>query len=258
MSKTISRKQWNNYISLLRKINDKASNEILNWMQKYIGDGLIDTSIRDQDGNNIIDISYKVAGVYGNASASVSAQMCEAMAELSEVITPVELAELPTYHEVAKTVNGVLKTSQNREELSSAVGRLVKKTGMQTTLLNARKGRAQCAWVPNGDTCAFCIMLASRGWRSVDDNPQVEHLHSNCDCTYAIRYNNETEIAGYDPEAYYEEYKDAEGRTTEEKLNSMRRSYYKRNKKEILKQKADAEEKREELNASQAEETNVN
>ena len=240
---------------MLRKISDKAANEVVAWLNIYGGDNLLDMA-RDSEGRNLVDVSYLIAQKYGNASASVAEQMCEAIATLSGVpFTPADLAELPTYGDVAKTVYGTLKTSQNHEEISSAVGRLVKRTGDRTTQKFARNTGAQYAWIPNGDTCAFCIVLASRGWEKRRNT--VEHLHSNCDCTYAIRYNKDTSYAGYDPEEYYKQYSEAEGQTSKQKINSMRRKYYAENRELILAQKADAYAKRQELNASSAEELNI-
>ncbi len=255
----ISRNVWNRYIKLLRGINDMAALTLEKWVFDNFGEGLIDVTTRDQDGYNIIDYAYMVTSEYGNASAAVSAEMVEAMAELAGVaIPPAELAPNPTYGEVAKTIQGVLKTSQNREEITSAVGRLVKQTGARTTRANARRDGAEFAWVPSGDTCAFCIALASRGWQNARKADHKDHIHSNCDCAYAIRYSPKENIAGYDPNEYYEQYKDADGNTPTEKINAMRRKYYTQNREEILAQKTSAAEKREELNSSQAEETNVN
>lgn len=254
----ITRKTWNKYISLLRSINDTAANELLKWIQAQFGDGLITTDIRDADGLNILDKAFLIAQEYGNAAGAVSAQMYDAIAELSGyAIAPAELAENASYHEVAKTVNGVLKTSQNREEITSAVGRLVKRTGVRTTYRNARRDGAEFAWIPSGDTCAFCIMLASNGWQNARKTDHAEHIHSNCDCTYAIRFNHDTNIAGYDPDKYLDQYRDAEGSTAEEKINSMRRKYYADNRDEILAEKADRYAERVALNSSSAEETNA-
>lgn len=261
----ITSKTWNNYISILKGINDKAVRELETWIKIYGTDkGITDLSeIRDLDGNSLIDAAYIITQKYGNASAAVSAEMYQALADLSGV--PIEapiLAENATYGEVAKTVQGVYKTSQNAGEISSAVSRLVKRTGADTTLLNAKRDGAQFAWIPVGDTCAFCITLASRGWQYMSKNAlkngHAEHIHSNCDCNYCIRFNENTSVAGYDPEAYKEQYDNAEGNTPQEKINSMRREYYAENRAEILEQKASAAEKREELNSSQAEETKVN
>ena len=66
---------------------------------------------------------------------------------------------------MAGTVQGVAKTSRNPEEMGGAVGRLVKQAGADTTPQNALRVGAEFAWVPSGDTCAFCITLASRGWQ---------------------------------------------------------------------------------------------
>ena len=176
----ISRNTWNRYIKLLRSINDTAAQDLERWAFDVFGNGLIDVNTRDADGNNIIDYAYLITSKYGNASAAVSAEMVEAMAELAGIaIPPAELAPNPTYGEVAKTIQGVLKTSQNREEITSAVGRLVKQTGARTTRSNARRDNAEFAWVPSGDTCAFCIALASRGWQNARKADHKDHIHSN-------------------------------------------------------------------------------
>lgn len=251
----ISRKTWNNYITLLRKINDKAAEELERWIEIYGADnGITDLSqIRDDDGNNLIDAAYLTVVKYGDASAAVSAQMYDSLAELSGVnVEPAEMAANPEYGEVAKTVQGVLKTSQNVREVSGAVSRLVKRTGADTTLRNAARDGAQFAWIPSGDTCPFCLMLASNGWQYMSKNAlkngHAEHIHSNCDCTYAIRFDRNTQVAGYDPDVYREMYYSAEGNTPNERINSMRRAQYAKNKDEINAQKRMAYAERNGLN----------
>jgi hypothetical protein len=104
-------------------------------------------------------------------------------------------------------------------------------------------------------------MLASQGWQKASKNAMkgghAEHIHANCDCTYAIRFNSKTNVAGYTLNAYLEEYKGAEGNTTEEKLNYIRRQNYANNREKILEQKKTAYQKRKELNSSKAEEQEV-
>lgn len=250
---TISSRDWKNYISKLSLINKTASDKVAQWIER---NGVDDT-------RQLLDYCYLVAQKYGNGSASLSAMMYEAIAELEgRIIDPAILAPLPEYGDVAKAVQGTMKTSLNPEEIGGAVSRLVKQCGADTTLYNAKRDGAQFAWIPSGDTCAFCITLASRGWQTVSKNAlkngHAEHIHSNCDCAYAIRFNSITNVAGYDPDKYYEQYESAEGDTPKQKINAMRRRYYAQNREEILEQKASAEEKREELNSSMAEETKVN
>ncbi len=94
-------------------------------------------------------------------------------------------------------------------------------------LKNAERDGAQFAWVPVGDTCAFCMTLASRGWQYMSKDAikhgHAEHIHTNCDSTYAIRFDEKSTVARYDPEKYREMYDNAEGDTPQEKINSMRR-----------------------------------
>ena len=244
----ISTKDWKSYINKLAKLNDTAAGAIQNYVQK---NGFGDTDA-------LIEYAYAVVQKYGTGSAALTAAMYDTVAEMSgKFYEPAEMAPNASYGEVAKTVNGVLKTSQNEEEMAGAVSRLVKRAGADTMLQNAKRDRAQFAWIPSGDTCAFCLTLASRGWQYVSKNSlkngHAEHIHSNCNCTYAVRFSDDDGVDGYDPEIYREMYENAEGRTPNEKINSMRREAYARNKEEINEQKASAEEKRKELNSSAAE-----
>ena len=97
-----------------------------------------------------------------------------------------------------------------------------------TTLQNALRDGAEFAWIPAGETCAFCLTLASNGWQRASKQAikkgHAEHIHSNCDCAYAVRFNSRTNVAGYDPDRYRSMYRHAEGRTPQDKINSMRRA----------------------------------
>ena len=248
----ISRNDWNNFIKRLSDLNQQSARLIEEYINTYGTD----------DPDQIVNYSYKVIRTFSNGSAALNAAMYDVIAELSGVsVDPAELADLPEYGDVAKAVYGTMKTSLNASEIASAGARLVKRTGADTMLQNARRDGAQFAWIPAGDTCAFCLTLASRGWQYMSKaamkDGHAEHIHSNCDCTYAIRFNDRTEVAGYDPAVYREMYEEADGIKPKDKINSMRRMFYADNREEILEQKASAEEKRKELNSSEAEETNV-
>ena len=39
------------------------------------------------------------------------------------------------------------------------------------------------------------------------------------DCTYAVRFDKNTDVEGYEPEKYLEMYQNAEGDTPQEKIN---------------------------------------
>ena len=229
---TISQKEWKQYIAQLRKINDKAVEEFETWVVKNLGYAHIERQ-------KLIDYAYGIATKYGEASAALSSSMYDTIADMSGVSVPAALpAETASYQDVCKTVNGIIKKTGNTKILAQGIGRLVKMAGTDTILSNAYRDRprgkgskkrhsgAKVAWIPSGDTCPFCLMLASKGWQNQTvwgANNHSEHIHANCDCTYAIRFNEKTNYAGYDPDKYREIYDGAEGNTWQEKLNYMRR-----------------------------------
>lgn len=251
--RTVSATAWKAYISRLSALNKAAADAMLAYIRKY--------GYEDIDG--MIAYAYGVATKYGEGAAALAAQMYDAIAELSGQVVDVAIpAATPSYQQVAKTVQGVAKQSQNENMMANAIGRLVKQTGADTTLQNALRDGAEFAWIPAGDTCAFCITLASRGWQRASRNAikggHAEHIHANCDCTYAIRFDSSTNVRGYDPERYREMYDNADpGGSPKDKINAMRREFYAENAEEINEQKRDAYEKRKERESSAAEEDDV-
>lgn len=247
--------EFQSYIRKMSKLCDKAEEEFISILQKQADySGILVNLDRDA----IIEVANAVSLKYGEGAAALACQMYDDMADLSgKRIPPAIPAEAMSYNEVGKVVNGALK-SQNDEVLTSAVGRIVKQRGQDTTLQNAKRDGAQCAWVPSGDTCAFCITLASRGWEKPKDG-HADHIHANCDCVYAVRFNNSTNYQGYDPDYYRDLYDNTDygAKSSKDKINAMRRKFYKENKDEINAQKRSAYEKRKELNSSLAEEINI-
>ena len=252
---TISEKDWRRYIDSLRKVNDEAAGFVLQYLQT---NGI--PTDRDTI-NALIEYANAICSKYSEASAALAAEMYDALAALSGAAVPPALpAPVAEIGDVAKTIVGTVKTG-NEEIISAAIARLVKQTGVDTTMQNALRDGAEWAWVPHGDTCAFCIALASRGWQKASrkalKNGHAEHIHANCDCTYAVRFDNKTTVEGYDPEQYLEMYENADGLKPQDKINSMRREFYAQNSAEINAQKRDAYEKRQERDSSAAEETDV-
>lgn len=221
----ITAKTWNEYITRLSRLNQKAGQ----LMRQYI----------DTHGTGDADalITYAAALVtkYGEGSAELACQMYDALAEAANAGVPAaEPAEPADYGEVARMVNAT--KNQNPANLPNGVSRLVKRAGADTTLKNAVRDGAEWAWVPHGDTCPFCITLASNGWQKASSKVlkggHAEHIHANCDCEFAIRFDHNTTVAGYDPEKYLAQYNAAGG-----DINKMRRVNYAANKERINAQK---------------------
>ena len=244
----ITKKAWKRYIELLRKLNDKAAEEMIRFQKQLAERGLTG----DEAARILVEYAYQIATKYGEGATAAACEMYDAVATLSKAAAPAAVpASTATYGETAKAVYGTLK--QNPEIVPSAVGRLVKMAGVDTVMQNAIRDGAEWAWIPSGDTCAFCITLASRGWQKASTaqlkGGHAEHIHANCDCTFAIRFNSKTNVEGYDPEKYADMYYGADGSTPTQRINSMRRQMYQQNKDEINAQKREAYRKRMETEA---------
>lgn len=253
----LTQKAWIRYITILARMNNLAAEDVKAYYMQLKAQGLNDRDIADR----LIDYSYGVATKYGEGAATAACEMYDAEAALQGANVPPAIpAETATYGEVAKAINGTI-ILDNSEILAGSIGRLVKMAGVDTTMQNAIRDHAEWAWIPQGETCAFCITLASRGWQPASDSAlkggHAPHIHSNCDCTYSIRFRSDFNVEGYDPDLYLDMYNEGEGNSNA-KINAMRRRFYQENKDKINAQKRSAYQKRRERESSQAEEINVN
>ena len=221
----ITARTWNEYIARLSKLNEKAGQQ----MAEYVAAHGI------EDGPALIAYAHALVTKYGEGSAELACQMYDALAEASKANLPAaEPAATAEYGEVARMVNATKR--QNPANLPNGVRRLVKRAGADTTLHNAIRDGAEWAWVPHGDTCPFCIMLASNGWQKASakllKGGHAEHIHANCDCEFAVRFDGSTTVAGYDPEKYLKQY-----RAAGSDVNAMRRIDYAAHRERINAQK---------------------
>lgn len=236
------------YVGRLRKVNDAAADKVRKYLEKH-------SIVTLQDWNALIDYAYGVSTAYGEAAGALAAEFYDSVAKASGVAVPEAVpAATATYAEVAEAIRGAGK-SGNQNLMASSVSRLVKMAGVDTTMQNAIRDGAEWAWIPRGDTCAFCLTLASRGWQRASKKAlkggHAKHIHANCDCTYAVRFDDKTELEGYEPQAYFDMYKSAEGKKPEDKIKSLRRAHYVRNRDYINAQKRAAYALRKERDGAQ-------
>lgn len=261
---TITAQAWVNYYKKLSALDDIATKKIADFLTKYRGFDYNNAN----DMKRLIDYCYAVSTTYGEAAAAWACEMYDACGLASGLILdPAIPAEPADYSTVAMTVNGIAKDVQSDAIIAQAIGLLVKKSGQETTIQNAQRDDAEIAFIPHGDTCAFCITLGSKGWRDANDSElskdgQPIHLHANCDCTYGVRFNDSLKYQGYKPEKYLKMYYDAplDGQkpTSKNRINAMRREFYKKNKEKINEQKRTRYMVRKELKEPSAEETYIN
>lgn len=94
--------------------------------------------------------------------------------------------------------------------LQDEINRSIRETGSANLWRDYERGMAPGRWarVPVGDTCAFCLMLASQGaWYLSEKSALGEeagHYHRNCDCI-AVYHADPESIAGYRSLTKYKE-----------------------------------------------------
>lgn len=215
---------WSEYVARLARLNQRAGQLMADYLAAH-GTG---------DADALIAYAHALVTKYGEGSAELACQMYDALAAAAKAGVPAaEPAQTAAYSEVARMVQA---TKASLPQIQQGVSRLVKRAGADTTLKNALRDGAEWAWVPQGDTCAFCLTLASRGWQKASQaaikGGHAEHIHANCDCEYAIRFDGRSTVAGYDPEKYLRQYRAADG-----DINKLRRVNYAKNRERINAQK---------------------
>lgn len=215
---------WSEYVARLARLNKRAGQLMADYIAAH-GTG---------DTDALIAYAHALVTKYGEGSAELACQMYDALAASARAGVPAaEPAEPASYGEIARMVQA---TKASPPQMQRGVSRLVKRAGADTTLKNALRDGAEFAWVPQGDTCAFCLTLASRGWQKASQaaikGGHAEHIHANCDCEYAIRFDGRSTVAGYDPDKYLRQY-----RAAGSDVNALRRVNYAANRERINAQK---------------------
>ena len=220
----ISEKAWIEYIERLARLDEAAGQKMADYIAAH-GTG---------DPQALTAYAQALVQKYGEGTAELACQFYDTVAAASGVELPEAVPAPPASpKEVAAKAAA---TKMDEIKLKDLVEALVKQAGMDTTVKNAIRDGAEWAWVPHGDTCPFCITLASRGWQRASKKAikggHAQHIHAHCNCEYAVRFNSGTTLGGYDPDKYLDQYTKADGN-----INAMRRAHYARHKDEINAQK---------------------
>lgn len=121
-----------------------------------------------------------------------------------------------------KAVRGIVQEGVDgnipgmQDQLCQRIDYEVKRAAGETVFQNAARDRryVRFARVPSGigETCDFCIMLASRGfvYHTEATAGELKHYHANCRCRIVPGFQGETTVEGYDPDVYYRMWKGEE------------------------------------------------
>ena len=234
---------WELYTAHLEAQRQAAFDSAFKWAMNHLGEEQFTRKCRRMMVENSI--------YHGKATAALAASWFDQVAKASKanvdkafvVNDPVKLRNQRMAIALRKSLPKLVAGDDEGfcKAIASAVAADVKRQATNTMVVNAIRARAEFAWIPDGaETCAFCIMLASNGWqpaaKATAMGNHAEHIHDNCMCEFAIRFDDDTNYSGYDPAPYKEMYADADGGSWQAKVNSMRRDLYQENKETITAQ----------------------
>lgn len=168
---------------------------------------------------------------YGVVTAAIGADVFEAEARELGIRPVTELAPGVNAERAAARLGAELATTTTLSTSLQLVDELVKQPYRSTFQDSAINSGAGWARVPLGDTCNFCIMLASRGGVYTRDTVVLgfngKKYHGECDCMPVLVRDESDYPDGYSPDDLYEKYKAVHqsGMTGAEAVAAMRRAY---------------------------------
>ena len=215
---TVKRRSWDRYSARQAAQREAASDE----MYEYIVEAeTVPTRAA------VVATGSRLAVKHGRSAAALACVWYDQVARLSNAevtkATPIVVANSERIGALVDKAAPALEIGDVEyfaKQCGVAVANEVKRSSSRTMTSNAERDGAQFAWVPQGsETCAFCEAIASQGWRYARKG--------------TIRFDNTTEVSGYDPSYYGEKYKNAEGNNSKEKINARRRDFYAKHADEI-------------------------
>lgn len=168
----------------------------------------------------LVEIVPLLTREYGELAAVVAAEWYEQVhpgaflaQTASETYPGAAVAQNVRYHAGALFTDDPYQTLAG---ISGALQRFIMYSGRTTVAGNVRrdKSRPVFARVPTGaKTCAWCTMLASRGFTYLTPESAgivAEDYHDDCDCQIVPSFDAENaHIKGYDPDRMFDQYMEA-------------------------------------------------
>lgn len=110
--------------------------------------------------------------------------------------------------EIVREKHATIYANGRRDPLKPAYARVPVPSG---STYGHKAGQTHNAYLAERGTCAFCEMLASRGFAYTAKGTAGAHTHDGCNCVVIPGFDGaDTKVEGYDPAAYlrgYAEYK---------------------------------------------------
>lgn len=167
----------------------------------------------------LVEMMPSITRRYGGIAATAAAQWYDAV-RATEVQEDGFKAQADTQDDAADAAAGSARWAATPlfdgvdgaaraaavDRAGEAVDRLVRESGRMTLESNARRDPAAKRWmiVPQGVTCAWCAMLASRGAAYLSEGSAARSVHAHCDCQVVPDFGNG--VQGYSAKPYRDLY----------------------------------------------------
>ena len=204
--------------AIIKHGQDALEKEIVN----LEATGASDEVIRDY----FVQRNQEITESYGNAAAVQANALYEevrADAGYSDVFTTSLPPSFPRRDVAAlQSVKSAMLYAYRDEDYDKVIRQLqraldraaMRSTAASITFNGSRdRHKVKFARVPgSSESCAFCIMLASRGFEywSAESAGANDHWHAHCECLVVPGFDGITVIEGYDKDALYDAWRDAQ------------------------------------------------
>lgn len=205
----VTREDTNRLAAANKKISDSAQQAAQEVLQKIASAPTEAARIALID-----ELIPAVASQYSEQIAMAAAKWYEEVRAdaLPDVDDGFEASLAQTYSKkaIVEEIHDHILSNRNKfdEAIVDAMDRWIKIPGRATIAENCKRDpkKPRYALVPQGKTCAFCTMLAGRGF--VYKSEKTAHkMHNHCDCVACPEWNaNPNKIRGYDPDALSDEW----------------------------------------------------
>lgn len=195
--------------NVTKQLQQAATDEFM----EYVYDGI---TVEE-----VIDAAATVAAKFSMLGCELGAQWYDLCAELAGVdAEPAEYGDVD-YADVADHARSSIGDGGDAAKkanlfLQNIIDQSIRQTGYANLWRDYERGMGGGRYcrVPVGETCAWCLMLASQGaWYLTEESAlgkEADHYHDGCNCK-AVFFADAEDIEGYDElQEYKRMYYDAE------------------------------------------------
>ncbi len=201
------------YRAALRAIASDAASSVTDALRYAVGPRTTVSEARVAAIGAIMDS----VGIHGDAAQALAAQMfdevcaaegIDATAELFDGVIDPGRVESAVYHAAREVVQG--RRGLFVEECGQLADYYAMRSAYESTVRNCAANNMRYARIPTGpETCDWCLMLASRGFVYYTEQDAMAGNHRACDCIClpgrgGDSFNDPTQVEGYDPDEYYQ------------------------------------------------------